>query len=245
MKFCLIVLLLWIARIPLALAQEKQFDGIVFDKETKERIAKVNVANLSTNTDVYDNLKAEFKIMAKTGDVLVFSKTGYVNDTLKLGTETSIAVYMKRTSIQLKEVSISDNANPQKRYEATRREYNAVFGTLANRDILSVGNGGAGLSIDGLYNILSFKGRNAARLRETIERDYHENVIDARFNKQFVSSITALPEPALADFMFKYRPSYYAVTHYSDYEFIKYTMSSFARYKRNPDAYALQPLVKP
>ncbi|MBW4890399.1 carboxypeptidase-like regulatory domain-containing protein [Mucilaginibacter sp. HMF5004] len=243
MKVCLI-LLLWIIQISLALAQEKQFDGIVFDKETKERIAKVNILNLNSNANNYDNLKAEFKISAKTGDVLIFSKTGYINDTVKLGAETSIAVYMKRKSIQLKEVSINDNADPQKRYEAAKREYNKVYGTLANRDLLSIGNGGAGLSIDGLYNILSFRGRNAARLRETIERDYHENTIDARFNHQFVANITELKEPELSDFMLKYRPSYYAVTNYSDYEFIKYTRNSFVRYKRNPKAFALPPLVR-
>jgi len=245
MKLFGLIILLYLVRIPLAFAQEKQFDGIVFDRETKERIAKVNILNLNSKANNYDNLKAEFKITAKTGDVLIFSKTGYLNDTLKLGTETSVAVYLKRTSVQLKEVSINDNADPQKRYEATKREYDKVYGTLANHDLLSIGNGGAGLSIDGLYNLLSFRGRNATRLRATIERDYHENVIDARFNKQFVSTITGLKDQPLADFMVKYRPSYYAVTHYNDYEFIKYTMNSFARYKRNPDAFALPPLVSP
>jgi hypothetical protein len=244
MKFRLIIVLLWMTRLPIAFAQDKQVDGIVFDKETQERIAKVSILNQGTNENIYDNLKAEFKIKAKPGDVLIFSKTGYLNDTLKIGNETSIVVYLKRTSIQLKEVSINDIVNPEKRYEATRREFSSIYGTSANHDLLNIGNGGAGLSIDGLYNMLSFKGRNATRLRATIERDYHENVIDARFNKKFVNSITGLEEPALSDFLFKYRPSYYAVTHYSDYEFIKYTMNSFVRYKRNPYAYALPSLVK-
>jgi co-chaperonin GroES (HSP10) len=81
-----------------ALAQDKPVEGIVFDKDSKERIAKVSVLNVRNSSTMYDNLKAEFKIMARVGDILIFSKTGYLNDTLKVGTDASIIVYLKRPS---------------------------------------------------------------------------------------------------------------------------------------------------
>ena len=244
MKFCLIVAL-WIVQLPLAFAQEKQYDGIVFDRDSKERIAKVNIQNTSSGANNYDNLKAEFKINAKAGDVIIFSKFGYFSDTLRLGAETTLAVYLKPTSIPLKEVTIRDNLDPEKRYEATRREYDRVYGTLANRDLLSIGGGngvGVGLSIDALYNMLSFRGRNAARLRATIQRDYEQNVIDARFNKTLVESVTGLKDFSLMDFMFKYRPTYYFVVQSNEYDFIRYIKSSYERYKFNPNVYTLPPL---
>lgn len=239
MKFYLIAFLCMV-QLSSALAQQGQVEGIVFDKDSKERIAKVNIYNTNTGESNYDNLQAEFKVGAKPGDVLIFSKTGYLNDTVKVDAQTSVAVYLKPTSRQLKEVSVKGNIDPQKRYEATRRDYTAIYGSIANHDVLSTSSGmGAGLSIDGIYNMLSFKGRNATRLREVIERDYHEDVIDARFNRTLVINITGLKEPALTDFMLKYRPGYYFVTQANDYELIKYIMNSYARYKRNPGARAL------
>ncbi len=90
--------------------------------------------------------------------------------------------------------------------------------------------------------MISRQGRNATRLRETIDKDYQQNVIDSRFNPVMVASITGLKDPQLTDFMFKYRPGYYFVIEASDYDFIKYIRNNARRYKRNPDAYALAPL---
>ena len=48
-------------------AQQKTIDGIVFDKESKDRIAKVNVLNATTGKSVYNTFKGEFVIDAKPG----------------------------------------------------------------------------------------------------------------------------------------------------------------------------------
>jgi hypothetical protein len=53
----------------------------VFDKETKARIAKVNVLNITSGKSVYNTFKGEFNIAAKPGDVLIFSKADHYSDT--------------------------------------------------------------------------------------------------------------------------------------------------------------------
>jgi len=63
-------------------AQEKQVQGIVFDQGTKERIARVLVSNIRTKANTFNNLKGEFTITVLPNDRLVFSKTGYFNDTI-------------------------------------------------------------------------------------------------------------------------------------------------------------------
>jgi co-chaperonin GroES (HSP10) len=225
------------------LAQTKTIDGIVFDGSTKERIAKVNIVNLTTPASVYDNLKAEFKIPAQKGDKIVFSKEGFFNDTIIVKDEATFAVYLQRTAIPLKPVFITGRfLTPQNQLELNKQLYSKAYGSLANHDLLSIGADGAGLSIDALYNMISRQGRNATRLRETIDKDYQQNVIDSRFNPVMVASITGLKDPQLTDFMFKYRPGYYFVIEASDYDFIKYIRNNARRYKRNPDAYALAPL---
>jgi hypothetical protein len=226
-------------------AQEKSLDGIAFDRNSKERIAQVNIRNVATGKAMYNNLKGEFVINAQIGDKLIFTKLNYRPDTITVQNYTSLAVYIQPLSIQLREVTIHDTlATPEQQLEATKRNYPNIYGSIANTDLLSVGADGAGLSIDGLYNMFSRSGRNAAHLRENIQQDYYQNVIDYRFNKTMVGRITGLKDGQLADFMQKYRPGYYTVITASDYDFITYIKSNLRRYLRRPKLYTLPPLVK-
>ncbi|RZA00149.1 MAG: hypothetical protein EOP47_14840 [Sphingobacteriaceae bacterium] len=239
-------LLLFFCGVSPVFAQDKTIDGIVFDKESKGRIARTLVRNISNNSSIYNNLKGEFVIKATTGDALVFSKDGYLSDTLKVQNNDALAVYLKRTGIQLQQVNINDTLlSPEKWLMATKRDYTKIYGSLAYSDLLSVTPGvGAGFGIDALYNAFSRSGRNAEHLRGIIESDYQQNVIDYRFNRPLVTRITGLTDTRLTEFMLKYRPSYYLVTTASDYEFIKYVRNNFRRYKRHPTAFTL-PALEP
>jgi hypothetical protein len=224
-------------------AQEKQVQGIVFDQGTKERIARVLVSNIRTKANTFNNLKGEFTITVLPNDRLVFSKTGYFNDTIKVAAFQSVPVYLKRSSIILREVTIKDSAlSAKKQLEETKKEYNQVYGAIANKDLLTVGSNGAGIGIDAIYNLLSRRGRNASKLREIIDRDYRANLVDARFNTFIVSTITGLKNDQLSNFMYRYRPDYNMVIMMSDYDFISYIKSCYNRFRRNPTAYFLPPL---
>jgi len=227
-----------------ALAQEKHVDGIIFDKYSNDRIAIVNIRNATAGHDIYDNLKGEYNIAASIGDILIFTKEGYYPDTIKVENYTSQAVYLKRTAIQLNEVTIRDTVlNPQLRLAATKRDYNKVYGSLANKDLLSLSPGdGVGLSIDALWNSFSRSGRNAERLRNEIQSDYYQNVIDYRYNRTFVGKITGLKDEQLTEFMRRYRPGYWFVVNASEYDFITYIKANYKRYLRRPKGYSLQPL---
>jgi len=223
-----------------AFSQEKTIAGIVFDKQNKFRVAKVVVKNINTGESVYDNLNGVFSINAEIGDMLVFSKAEYFDDTVKVESHVPIAVYMSKPPNQLKEVTIRDTADktPEKKLAATRQEYSRAYGHLANKDPFSIGSMGAALSIDALWNTVSREGKDAAKTRAYIERDYHEDVIDYRFNRKLVSRITGLQDKKLTDFMQKYRPGYYFVLNASDYEFVNSIKTNYKRYLRNPQAHA-------
>ncbi len=224
-------------------AQEKLFQGIVFDQNTKERIARVLVSNNRTKANTFNNLKGEFKITAQLNDVLIFSKTGYFNDTVKITASQSLPVYLKRSSIVLREVTIKDSVlNAQKKLEATKKEFNQIYGSIANKDLLTVGSNGAGIGIDAIYNMLSKRGRNATKLRGIIDRDYKANVVDARFNPIIVGAITGLKGEQLTNFMYRYRPDYNLVVMMNEYDFISYIKSCYSRFRRNPSLYFLSPL---
>lgn len=225
-------------------SQDKTVAGIVFDKENKDRIASVNVRNITAGLSIYNNLKGEFKISAKVGDMLIFSRQEYHSDTIKVQSNAPLAIYMARMAIQLSEVTVKDTMpNPDQRLEATKLSYSKIYGSLAYDDFLSSSpGGGAGLSIDALWNAFSRSGRNAAHLRETIQNDYMQNVIDYRFNRTFVGNITGLKDDRLTAFMFRYRPGFYTTKTASDYEFISMIRNNLRRFLRNSRTYSQQPL---
>jgi len=224
------------------LAQEK-LSGIIFDTDSKERLSRVSVNNLNSGFFVFDNLNGVFEIDAKIGDKLVFTQSEHHPDTITVGSFTPLAIYLKSTSIHLKPVNIIDKKlDPQARLNARKKDYSKAYGSLANKDLLNLGPSGVGLSIDAIWNAFSRQGRNAAHLRQTIENDYKQDVVDSRFNSALVGRITGLSGERLSDFMKKYRPGYYFLQSASDYELITSIRTNMKRYLRNPAAHALIPL---
>jgi len=226
-------------------SQDKTVAGIVYNKNSKDRVAAVDIRNITTGISEYNTLKGEFKIAAKAGDRLVFSKDDYHPDTVIIQNNDALAIYMAPLAIQLMEVTVHDTVlSPEARLAATKRDYTKVYGSLAYGDFLtSPSSGGAGLSIDALWNSLSRSGRDAKKLRETIDNDYRQNVIDFRFNRTFVGKITLLKDQRLTDFMLRYRPGYYTTQTATDYEFIIMIRANLRRYLRNPRPYTLPALV--
>ncbi|WP_428328232.1 hypothetical protein [Mucilaginibacter sp.] len=228
-------------------SQEKTVAGIVFEKENKERVASVSIHNITTNISVYNNLKGEFKILARAGDVLIFTRQDYKPDTVKILNNDALAIYMVRLAIQLHEVTVHDTLlSPEKRLEATKNDYTKIYGSLAYRDMLSTpSSGGAGLSIDALWNSISRSGRNAEHLRQIIQSDYEQNVIDYRFNRTYVGNITGLKDAKLTEFMNRYRPGYFITKTASEYEFVSMIRANYKRFTRFPhrQQYNLQPLI--
>jgi hypothetical protein len=154
-----------------------------------------------------------------------------------------MVVYMQRSAIMLREVTIRDSLHtPMQRLLATKREYNKAYGSRAFSNPFSTApGGGAGLSLDALYNSLSRSGQNAQHLQELIQSDYEQNVIDYRFSRSFVANITKLKDQDLSEFMRRYRPSYFTVTNDTEYEFVVYIRTSLRRFLKNKKANTAPP----
>lgn len=214
-------------------------EGVVYDKDTQERIARTNILNTTTGESFYNNLKGEFKIDAKAGDKLVFLKLDYFADTITVKDNSNLLISLRRMAIPLREVTIRDTlVTPFQRLQATKKDFSKIYGSESYDGILSTSpGGGAGISIDALWNSLSRSGRDAKHLQGIIEGDYQQNVIDYRFNRSYVANITKLKDKDLSDFMAHYRPGYFIVTTATEYEFITYIRNSLKRYLRNKRLY--------
>ena len=228
-------------------AQERPVQGIVFDRDTKQRLTRVYIYNTRTERGFYNNSKGEFNANLRTGDVLVAALQGYLVDTVTVPQANTILLYLKRNVVQLKEVIVRDSAKtPAGQLKETREEYESAYRKGNAKDLISLGGnnrlGGAGLSIDALYNLVSRSGRNARELQRVIERDYRESLIDYRFNKNLVAQATQLTGDSLTDYMQQYRPAYSFIMEASDYQLMAYIKATLERYKHNPAANRLPPL---
>lgn len=223
-------------------AQERE--GIVFDSYTKQRIARVYIYNTANDEMKYNDKRGEFAIKSNPGDTLIAIVKGYHADTLIVKKDPVIIFNLQRSTIWLDEVSIIAKRSPAEILEDRKREYSSAYRKGNPGNLLSAGPTGAGLSIDALYSLLSRQGKNARFLQELIQREYENNIIDSRFTQALVKRLTSLTGVALEDFMQQYRPSYHFITQANDYELGKYVQSSYTMYRKNPNAYRLQPLPR-
>ncbi len=244
MKFSALVLFLAVCGVNV-FAQSTPVQGFVVDKESKQRLAKVYIYNPTTDDGIYNNAKGEFFTKAKIGDTLFAALQGYAMDTVVYKGQNTIVFQLKAISIRLKEINVYGKApTPKEQYNKTLKEYKYALDRGSSKDLLNLGQGGVGLGIDAIYNLLSRQGKNARHLQTILERDYHETIIDYRFNPDYVRSVVGANDEELKDFILQYRPTYSFVLSASDYAFVLYIKNSYASYKRNPGAFRLPKLPK-
>jgi len=244
MRSCLLLLLLCCCA-PGVFAQSAPVRGFVIDKDSGQRLAKVYIYNATRDEGIYNTAKGEFNIKAAAGDTLFAVLQGYAVDTLILGGHQSVYFQLRSLGINLKEVAITGKKlTPQEAYDKARREYKYKLDKGSSKDLLNLGQGGVGLGIDAIYNLLSREGKNARNLQKMLERDYKEALIDFRFRPDYVKRVLQIGDTEAEDFMAQYRPSYDFVVNASDYDFVVFLRNSYATYKRNPAAFRLQPLPK-
>lgn len=225
--------------------QAQEMEGVVFDKSTKQRVPRVYVYNMANDDMTYNDKRGEFSIKGALGDTLIAVAKGYYADTMVIRNSKTAVFNLQRSTIWLNEVSIVARKSPSEILNQRKQEFGKAYREGEVGNVLSTAPmGGAGLSIDALYSLLSRRGKNARHLQELIEREYENNVIDTRFTPEMVSGITNLKGTALHDFMQQYRPTYFFVTQANDYTLGQYIRDSYRRYKQNPNSRRLQTLPK-
>ncbi|WP_398454794.1 hypothetical protein AB3466_23500 [Sphingobacterium thalpophilum] len=243
MKFIQFILLsaLVLGSYTLLFCQTKRVEGIVFDKNTKQRLGNVKLANLRTGNVIYNNIKGEFDLQARIGDRIVAMSKGYFPDTLAVDDKGLLLFHLLRESIYIDEVQVLARKSPEEILKKAREDYNKAYRLAGYGDVFSVGPNGAGLSINSIYSLFSKEAKRARRLTKTIENDYKENVIDYKFTKELISKVTGLSFDESERFRRIFRPSYFFILAASDYELTNYIKDCYSRYRLNPSQYFIEP----
>lgn len=229
-----ILILLFLLCLCLPLYAQQKVEGLIFDKDTKQRIGKVLLINHTSGVNVFNNSKGEFVLPMQKGDRIIAQKEHYFSDTLVYNGERVVVFNLKKTSIYIDPVTVVARKTPEQILADRRREYDKAYKLADPGSYLSVGPTGAGLSINAIYNLFSKEAKNARRLTKYFQKEYEENIVDIRFSKELVRGVTGLEGEPLDNFMVRYRPSYDFVSLATHYQMVSYIKSKYEYFKFVP-----------
>lgn len=217
----------------LANAQMRKIAGTVTNQN--QRLSGVFISNANTNSRTISSDRGEFAIMAQKGDTLITYQLNYLNDTLIVGDQSFLNVKLKQSAINLKEVRITGGAvrSAAETYQKNRLEYKDIYRKGDKSHAIAVTPIGIGLNIAKIYSAFSKEGNDARRMQRILDASYKNGVIDERFSKKLVASVTGYKDNQLAIFMEKYQPSYETALVITDYELLQYIKQKFQEDQRN------------
>lgn len=232
--FVRILFVLLLIGMALSVFAQQNIEGIIFDQGTKQRVGRVMLTNLTTGERIFNNSRGEFTVPLRFGDVLVSSKENYFADTLHYSGQKVLVVNLKREAIEIAPVTVVARKTPDQILNDRKRDYTKAYRLADPGSLISVGDNGAGLSIDAVYNYFSKGGKNARRLTKYFQREYEDNVIDLRFSRELVRNTTGLEGESLDNFLVRYRPSYEFVMGANHYQLVSYIKSKYEFFKFVP-----------
>lgn len=211
---------------------QTQIKGQVLDQASRKGLDKVEVLNMTTQAATQTNVKGEFAIKAKVGDLMVYRLVGYDADTALIISLKEIKRFLHPLTNTLNTVSVSGQVDVKQQYADVYNKANPVLLTP-----------GRGIRF---YPSSFFgkEGRNARRLKKIIENDQVEKEIDKRFNAVTVTALLPLKQPELDTFLVLYRPDVkFAVNADAD-DFKFYLLEAYERFKALPADQKVLPKLK-
>jgi len=213
---------------------QKMLNGVVFQVGTKTRVGEVAVYNKRTGFTNTTNNFGLFDILAKMGDTLEITHSGYQNKELVVSSFNDLIVYLRPTVNQLDEVKITSQSVKQglKETEAGYRDKGIFYKGKPPLGLLSP-LGGSPLTY--LYERFSKDGKRARRLSELSARETAYSDVAVRFNNTVIKNIVPIKETDLEDFKTAYWPDAEQLKKWADYDLHSYIKKSFEEFKKGKD----------
>jgi hypothetical protein len=205
--------------------------GIIFKKNASERVAQALITDEKSQVVMMSDELGGFTIKASIGDTLLITKNNYAPEKVAVVNANDLIIYMQPVR-QLKEVVIKEQSQKQ--------ELNEVMKQYGSQGIFNDGKSlpfwqFVNSPITGLYNLFGKTPARARRFAEFAKDEQQASVIDKRYTRELVKSITKLSDDDADKFMATYRPSYEDMTEWNDYQLIQYIKKEFAYYQKNKD----------
>jgi len=168
----------------LAHSQEFTIKGTVYDQDTREALAFVNIVKSNTIQGGVTDIEGRFKLtFTQKPDTLTFSYVGYTSLSYPVADKKEHIIFLKRTDILLDEVTIFSVENPAHRIIDSVLKYRDIN----NPENLKTFNYKA-------HNKLTF-GIDTEKMSQKNAKDSLENVeIEKMMNKTYLMIIESITE---------------------------------------------------
>jgi hypothetical protein len=214
----------------LAFAQQVlNIRGIIFKKSSSERISQALVTDLKSQTLMMSDELGGFSIKALAGDTLLITRNNYTPQKIIVSGNSDLIVYMQPV-VELNQVTIREKSQKQE-LKDVMKEYNSegIYNDGKSLPFWQFVNS----PLTGLYNLFGKTPAQARHFAEFAKGEQEANIVDKRYTKDLVKSITGLQDDELDKFMVTYRPSYEDMKEWNDYQLIQYIKKEFAYYQKN------------
>lgn len=228
--------------LPNILFGQEGIRGVVLDYGTEVRIGDAGVVNLRTQQSSITNGLGLFNIVGAVGDTLRVTKTGYNEQNIIITSAEDIVIRLKGIT-ELRTVDVYGVTKEQEMqdimndYRKQGSYYNGKPPVLAY-----IFN-----PISALQEAFGKTGQRARRFQDYISYEQEELLVDRKFNKTLVASLTDLKDEDLTNFMLIYRPSSDLARNWNDYDATSYIKKAFIKFdsEGRPKAPTLPKLVIP
>lgn len=221
--FCVLVLMC--GRITVVFAQDFIVNGVVFDRDNKQRLAAAEVKNFRNGYSVQTNELGLFNLKASLGDTLLFRKKGFDEQLKVVVSKADLLVYLN-TGINLNTVEIRGERKITT-LDAIRKDYKGKGSFYAGKpSFLSF----IFTPITAVYELFGRTPRNARRFNRYYVNEVQQTHVDQFFNRSLISRQTGLTGAALDTFMMNYRPEYEQTKNWTNYDGLKWIKESFKKY---------------
>ena len=209
----------------LLFAQDINLSGVVFDKESKQRVALVEISNKRNNYGVGSNDIGIFTIKASIGDTLLITKRGFSDQEVVVKSMGDLIIYLNR-GISLKTVEIKGE-NKKQTLDAIKRDFKNKGSFYAGKPPFLAF---LFAPLTAIYELVGRTPKNARRFSRYYATEMQQTHIDAFFNKSIISNNTGLTGKELDNFMINYRPAFEQSKNWNTYDGLKWIRESYKKY---------------
>lgn len=216
--------------------------GVVLDYATEVRIGDAEITNLRTQQTLISNGLGIFNVTGNIGDTLKIARAGYNEQNIVISSNDDIVVRLKGIT-ELRAVDVYGTTKKQEMQDAMDdyRKQGSYY--KGKPPVLAyIFN-----PISALHEAFGKTGQRAKRFNEYISYEQEELLIDRKFNRSLITSLTDLKDDDLTNFMLIYRPSNELVKNWNEYDATSYIKKAFTKFEADgrPKAPSLPKLVIP
>lgn len=187
---------------------QQQLKGKIYFSYSDSAISSATVYNKSLNVQVRAINDGSYSIAAKEGDIVVFSATGFIPDTIKVGfsmllTPYNVNLEQRIVTLETAKVVSSYRADSLERWN----EYQKIFAKQPGITGYNAPEKGFGVVLSPL-SFFSKEAKEKRRLKKRLLKQEQDDYIDRLFPVEWVGKLTGLNGDSLHLFMYRYRPSY-------------------------------------